>query len=308
MRRFQRVERAPEHGRGHPAHWEERPAWHHVSASRRRAACCRGQAQPAQGRRRKLHRHHHRVVRLLPLRDGRRAGVQQAVLPERRAADRHAAGASAPTPSASSPGRSAASSSATSATGSGASRCSCSSLLIMGVATFLIGCCRPTRRSASSAPILLVAAALRAGHRRRRRVGRRGADGRRARAEGPARLLRRWPQMGVPAGLLLSTVVFADRPERDHRGRSSWPGAGASRSCSAIVLVVVGLFIRLRLMESPAFKRGQGDAAPSAEMPIVDVVKHAPARRPDRDGHADRRERHVLHLHRLRPGLRRGAR
>ena len=41
-----------------------------------------------------------------------------------------------------------------------------------------------------------------------------------------------WPQMGVPAGLLLSTVVFTAGAERDHRGRSSWPGAGASRSWS----------------------------------------------------------------------------
>src|SRR5215218_6193838 len=40
----------------------------------------RAELDPA-GRGGQLHRHHHRVVRLLPLRHGRRAGVQQAVLP-----------------------------------------------------------------------------------------------------------------------------------------------------------------------------------------------------------------------------------
>ena len=70
------------------------------------------------------------------------------------------------------------------------------SLMIMGVATFLIGCL-PTHASIGiAAPILLVAAALRAGHRRRRRVGRRGPDVRRERAEGQARAStarsRRW--------------------------------------------------------------------------------------------------------------------
>ena len=49
-------------------------------------------------------------------------------------------------------------------------------------------------------------------------------------------------------------------------------------------------------------------ATPSPTLPIVDVVKRLPARRADRDGHADGRERHLLHLHRVRPHLRRGRR
>lgn len=44
-----------------------------------------------QNRRGEPHRHHHRVVRLLPLRLRRRAGLQQAVLPQRGTPGRHAA-------------------------------------------------------------------------------------------------------------------------------------------------------------------------------------------------------------------------
>ena len=82
------------------------------------------------------------------------------------------------------------------------------SLVIMGVATFLIGLLPTYETIGVWAPVLLVVAAVPAGHRRRRRMGRRRADGRRALAGRPARTLGRWPQMGVPAGLFLSTVVF----------------------------------------------------------------------------------------------------
>ena len=104
------------------------------------------------------------------------------------------------------------------------------SLLIMGLATFLIGCL-PTHASIGIAgPDPARGAALRAGHRRRRRVGWRGADVRRARAEGQARLLRRVPadgRAGRPAAL---DGRFPDGRRTPPPRTSSWPGAGASRS------------------------------------------------------------------------------
>ena len=83
-----------------------------------------------------------------------------------------------------------------------------------------------------------------------------------------------WPQMGVPAGLLISTLVFklVDRTCSEARSR---PGAGASRSWPASILVIVGLVIRLKLMESPAFERVK-ETKTEAEMPIVDVVRKYP--------------------------------
>ncbi len=62
-------------------------------------------------------------------------------------------------------------------------------LMIMGVATFLIGLVPTYAQIGIAAPILLLLLRIAAGHRPRRRMGRRGADGLRVRAEGEARLL-----------------------------------------------------------------------------------------------------------------------
>ena len=59
-------------------------------------------------------------------------------------------------------------------------------------------------------------------------------------------------------------------------GGSSWPGAGGCRSCSAIVLVGVGLFIRLRIMETPAFQRVKDDARPRRACRVIEVVRTYP--------------------------------
>ena len=83
-----------------------------------------------------------------------------------------------------------------------------------------------------------------------------------------------WPQMGVPAGLLLSTGVFALVQAMTSEA-AFMAGAGGSRSWPARVLVVVGLFIRLRLMESPAFQRVK-ETKTEAKKPIVDVVRKYP--------------------------------
>ena len=58
----------------------------------RRAFGCPAQRATAQGGDRRHGRHDDRVVRLLPLRHRRRAGLPEALLPQRRSADRHARG------------------------------------------------------------------------------------------------------------------------------------------------------------------------------------------------------------------------
>jgi MFS transporter, MHS family, shikimate and dehydroshikimate transport protein len=126
------------------------------------------------------------------------------------------------------------------------------SLLIMGVATFLIGLL-PTYDSIGIwAPVLLVvlrcAQGIGVGGEWGGAVlmavehspsGRRGLSG-------------SWPQMGVPAGLFLSTVVFAicSRSMGDEQF-IAW-GWRLPFLVSA-ALVVVGMFIRLAIMETPAF-------------------------------------------------------
>ena len=148
------------------------------------------------------------------------------------------------------------------------------SLLMMGLATFLIGLV-PTYESIGIwAAVLLVVLRLIQGfgvggewggavllaveHAPR---GRRGFFG-------------SWAQMGVPMGLLLSTVVFdlfvARLPEEQFL---SW--GWRAPFLVSIVLVAVGLFVRLKIMETPAFRQVQ-ETHTEARMPIVDVVRQHP--------------------------------
>ena len=115
-----------------------------------------------------------------------------------------------------------------------------------------------------------------------------------------------WPQMGVPAGLLISTLVFKLVQSRNmsEAAFASW-GWRVPFLASAI-LVIVGLVIRLKLMESPAFERVK-ETKTEAAMPIVDVIRKYPRNVLHRDGHADGRERRLLPADRVRLRLRRGG-
>src|SRR5207245_7255939 len=69
--------------------------------------------------------------------------------------------------------------------------------------------------------------------------------------DGKRRFYGSWPQVGVPAGLLLSSgmvYLLSFLPENDF---FSW-GWRISFLISA-VLVAIGLYIRLKIMETPAF-------------------------------------------------------
>jgi metabolite-proton symporter len=143
-------------------------------------------------------------------------------------------------------------------------------LLIMGIATFLIGLL-PTYASIGIwAPILLLllrifqgigiggewggAVLMAVEHSP---AGRRGFYG-------------SWPQIGVPAGLLLSAgMVYALSylPEADFL---AW-GWRVAFLISA-VLVAVGLYIRLKIMETPAFTRVQATKK-VAPIPVVELFR-----------------------------------
>jgi MFS transporter, MHS family, shikimate and dehydroshikimate transport protein len=145
------------------------------------------------------------------------------------------------------------------------------SLLIMGVATFLIGCL-PTHASIGiAAPILLVVLRFAQG------IGVGGEWGGAVlmsvehAPKGKRGFYGAWPQMGVPAGLLLSTVVFTvvqNMTSEDQFMAWGW----RIPFLISIVLVAVGLFVRLAVMESPAFKEVK-ETGTAADKPIVDLVK-----------------------------------
>jgi metabolite-proton symporter len=145
------------------------------------------------------------------------------------------------------------------------------SLLIMGLATFLIGC-MPTAGSVGIlAPVLLVLLRFAQG------IGVGGEWGGAVlmsvehAPKGRRGFFGSWPQMGVPAGLLLSTLVFTVMQNVTTEEQFMAWGWRIPFLVS-IVLVAVGLFIRLRVMESPAFQEVK-DSGTASERPLADLVK-----------------------------------
>ena len=73
------------------------------------------------------------------------------------------------------------------------------------------------------------------------------------------------------------------------------------------VLVLVGLWVRLPVEESPVFReasrarRRRAAAGVMDKMPILAVLRALPARGAHRDGRPDGRERLLLHLHHRHP-------
>jgi metabolite-proton symporter len=140
-------------------------------------------------------------------------------------------------------------------------------LLLMGISTVLIGLMPTYNQIGVAAPLLLAALrfiqgigvggewggavllALEYGHR-----GRRG-------------FLASWPQTGVPLGLLASTGVFAlFESSLSHDNFLAW-GWRVPFYLSGL-LIVIGLVIRARLMETPLF----------AELKASDQVARSPVR------------------------------
>lgn len=143
-------------------------------------------------------------------------------------------------------------------------------LLIMGIATFLIGLLPTYETIGIWAPILLVVLRLLQGFGvggewggavlmavEHSPGGRRGFYG-------------SWPQMGVPAGLLLSTGVFAIFSSLPNEQFLAW--GWRVPFLLSILLVAVGLYIRLAILETPAFRQVQ-ETQTEARMPIMDVLR-----------------------------------
>jgi metabolite-proton symporter len=79
-----------------------------------------------------------------------------------------------------------------------------------------------------------------------------------------------WPQMGVPAGLLMSTAMFALVTRLPEEQFLSW--GWRVPFLLSILLVAVGLLIRLRILETPAFLRVK-ETGVESRRPIVEVLR-----------------------------------
>src|ERR1700704_2990575 len=126
-------------------------------------------------------------------------------------------------------------------------------LLVMGISTFLIGLLPTYAQVGALAPVLLVLLRIVQGF---------GVGGEWGGAvlmavehapPGKRGFYGSWPQIGVPAGLLLSTAVFAQFARLPEQQFLSW--GWRVPFLVSILLVGVGLLIRVRVMETPAFAR-----------------------------------------------------
>jgi len=146
-------------------------------------------------------------------------------------------------------------------------------LNMMGLATFLIGLLPTYETIGIWAPILLVLLRIVQG------LGVGGEWGGAAlmavenSPEDRRGYYGSWPQMGVPAGLLLSTAIFFAVSLLPNEQFLAW--GWRIPFLLSIILVGVGLFVRLRIAESPAFSEIQ-ESHTEAQMPVVDVFRSYP--------------------------------
>jgi metabolite-proton symporter len=147
-------------------------------------------------------------------------------------------------------------------------------LMVMGIATFLMGLLPGRATWGIAAPILLVILRILQG------IGVGGEWGGSVLMSMEWGNQRRrgfyasWPQLGVPLGLLLSTgmvkLVQGNTSEEDF---NSW--GWRIPFLLSIVLVGIGLYVRLRVLESPAFAEVKKQQT-VLKMPVLEVIKTQP--------------------------------
>jgi metabolite-proton symporter len=146
-------------------------------------------------------------------------------------------------------------------------------LMLMGMATFLIGVLPTYSQIGVAAPVLLVLLrfvqgfgvggewggavlmAVEHGH-----AGRRG-------------LYASWVQAGVPAGLLLATAVFNLFSLLPDEQFLSW--GWRVPFLLGIALLAVGMFIRIQVFESPVFAKAR-ETKPPPPVPLFAVLRRYP--------------------------------
>jgi metabolite-proton symporter len=146
-------------------------------------------------------------------------------------------------------------------------------LLLMGIGTFLIGCLPTYHTLGAFAPVLLVILRIAQG------VGVGGEWGgsvllsmewgkRKQRG-----FMASWPQLGVPIGLLLSTGAVKLMSAWTGNSFDSW--GWRIPFLVSIVLVGIGLYVRLRVVESPEFTK-VSETAKVMRLPVWEAIKRHP--------------------------------
>jgi metabolite-proton symporter len=146
-------------------------------------------------------------------------------------------------------------------------------LLLMGIASALVGALPSATSIGVAAPILLVVLRVLQGIA----VGGEwsgsvllsmewGAQRRRG-------LMASWPQAGVPIGLLLGTGAMTAIALSAEDAFKAW--AWRVPFLASLLLVAIGLWVRLRVMETPLFARLSARQA-LARVPVAEVIRRHP--------------------------------
>ena len=146
-------------------------------------------------------------------------------------------------------------------------------LLLMGGATFLIGCLPTFETAGILAPVLLVVLRFVQGFAVGGEWGGAILMAVEHAPEEERNFYASWPQLGSPAGLILSTAVFTAFSSLPEDQFLAW--GWRVPFLLSIVLIGVGLFIRLRVLESPAFRRVR-ELGAQVRVPLVEVLKRYP--------------------------------
>jgi MFS family permease len=146
-------------------------------------------------------------------------------------------------------------------------------LMLMGVSTFLIGVLPTYDQVGVAAPVLLVVLRFIQGFGVGGEWGgavlmavEHGHQGRRG-------LYASWVQAGVPAGSLLATGIFELFSQMPEEAFLRW--GWRVPFLLGIALLAVGMFIRLQVFESPLFEKLR-DKKPHSGVPIFEVLKRYP--------------------------------
>jgi metabolite-proton symporter len=147
------------------------------------------------------------------------------------------------------------------------------SLSLMGVATFLMGVLPTYNSIGVAAPVILVLLRLVQGFGVGGEWG--GAVLTAVEFSKPSRrgFYGSLPQVGVPAGLFLATVVFFAVAQLPEAAFLSW--GWRIPFLVSIVLVGIGLWVRLTLVETPVFAQVKESGGPS-RIPLMDALRGYP--------------------------------
>ncbi|GAA3806405.1 MFS transporter [Streptomyces coacervatus] len=146
-------------------------------------------------------------------------------------------------------------------------------LVLMGVSTFLIGVLPGHATIGLAAPVLLVLLRVVQG------IGVGGEWGGSVLlsmewgSERRRGLMASWPQLGVPLGLLASTGMVKLMNAVSGDGFDSW--GWRIPFLASVVLIGVGLYVRLRVLESPAFTEVKQERV-RVRRPVWSVLRHQP--------------------------------